>query len=98
MASFTVSLKDCPNSTEEMRAVAELKFIKALEGSFPDPVTMLAAYKIWQDASEGGSGLTLTKADVSKAQKFQSAYEKACAAGLMNMRPSEDTYFDLRLA
>lgn len=98
MAALTVTLQDCPKATEFTKERAEQRFMKTLEASFPDSVAMLAAYKIWQDASEGGSGLTLSKADADKAKKFQAAFVKACQAGLQGLSPNEETLFNLRLA
>lgn len=98
MLGLTVTLQDCPNSTEQIREQAEIKFMKVLEASFHDSVAMLDAFRIYQDASEGGAGLTLSKADENKAKQFQAAFAKACQAGFQNLKPSEETFFDLRLA
>lgn len=98
MSAFVVTLQDCPGSTEFTRERAEQRFMKTLEASFPDSAALLAAYKIWQDASEGGSGLTLSKADADKAKKFQASFAKACQAGFQGLSPNEETVFSLRLA
>lgn len=97
MSQLTVTLKDFPDIDDRNKEQAERKFMQSLEKSFPDPAALLSAFKIFQDASEGGSA-TLSGPEMQQAQQFHKAFDKARQAGFQHLGGSEEAYFDLRFA
>lgn len=96
MSQLTVTLKDFPDIDDRNKELAERKFMQSLEKSFPDADALLAAFKIFQDASEGGDA-ALSGPEMQQAQQFHKAFDKARQAGFQHLGGSEEAYFDLRL-
>ena len=59
-SSFRVTLQDCDGIEHNIKSKAEARFAKVLERSFPDQEAMTRAYKLFNDAAEGG---VISKAD-----------------------------------
>jgi hypothetical protein len=91
--SFRVTLQDCIGIEHDMKAKAEARFAKVIERSFPNQEAMTRAYKLFNDAAEGG---VIGKANEPVALSWQKAYEAAQQAGLQGIAV-EEAYFEVRL-
>lgn len=90
-----VRLEDCPTDLEpSLKQKAEDRFGKELRKCFPSDDALRRAYKLFTDASEGG---TITKAEEKIATAWKNAYDKARQAGFRDIAV-EEAYFDVRLA
>ena len=78
-SSFRVTLQDCDGIEHNIKSKAEARFAKVLERSFPDQEAMTRAYKLFNDAAEGG---VISKADEKTAISWLKAAEAAHQAGL----------------
>lgn len=94
IATFSVTLQDCSGIKEDAKIKAEARFTKVLERSFPNPEAMTRAFKLFNDAAEGG---IISKSNESLARSWQQAYESALQAGLQGIA-AEEAYFEVRLA
>lgn len=92
-SSFRVTLQDCSSMKADAKTKAEARFVKVLERSFTSPDAMARAFKLFNDAAEGG---IIGKANESIAISWQKAYEAARQAGLQGVT-TEEAYFDVRL-
>lgn len=89
-----VQLEDCPSDIElTLKQKAEERFIKELRKCFPNDEALKRAYKLFTDASEGG---TITKAEEKIATTWRNAYDKARQAGFRDIAV-EEAYFDVRV-
>lgn len=91
--SFRVTLQDCSGVKPDVRAQAEARFSKVLERSFPSAEAMARAYKLYNDAAEGG---VIGKTNEPIARSWQKAYELARQAGFQGISV-EEAYFEVRL-
>ncbi|MBL8355671.1 MAG: hypothetical protein JNM01_12650 [Delftia acidovorans] len=94
LTSFRVTLQDCEGIKPDIKAKAEARFAKVLERSFPDQEAMTRAYKLFNDAAEGG---VISKADEKTAISWLKAAEAAHQAGLQGIAV-EEAFFEVRLA
>ena len=94
LSTFRVTLQDCDGIEHDIKAKAEARFAKVLERSFPDQETMTRAYKLFNDAAEGG---VISKADEKTAISWLKAAEAAHQAGLQGIAV-EEAFFEVRLA
>ena len=89
-----VKLQDCPaDMTADIRAKAEQRFAKELARSFRGDDDMRKAFKLFTDASEGG---TISKAEEKIATTWNKAYDKARQAGMRDIAVDE-AYFEVRI-
>lgn len=93
-SSFRVTLQDCDGIEHNIKSKAEARFAKVLERSFPDQEAMTRAYKLFNDAAEGG---VISKADEKTAISWLKAAESAHQAGLQGIAV-EEAFFEVRLA
>ena len=93
LTSFRVTLQDCDGIKPDIKAKAEARFAKVIERSFPNQEAMTRAYKLFNDAAEGG---LISKADEKQARTWQQAYEAARQSGLQDISV-EEAFFDVRL-
>ena len=54
LTSLRVTLQDCIGIEHDIKAKAEARFAKVIERSFPNQEAMTRAYKLFNDAAEGG--------------------------------------------
>ncbi len=93
LTSFRVTLQDCDGIKPDIKAKAEARFAKVIGRSFPNQEAMTRAYKLFNDAAEGG---LISKADEKQARTWQQAYEAARQSGLQDISV-EEAFFDVRL-
>lgn len=91
--SFRVTLQDCDGIKPDIKSKAEARFAKVLERSFANQEDMACAFKLFNDAAEGG---LISKADEKHARSWQQAYEAARQSGLQDISV-EEAFFDVRL-
>ena len=94
LTSFRVTLQDCIGIEHDIKAKAEARFAKVLERSFPDHDAMTRAYKLFNDAAEGG---VISKADEKTAISWLKAAEAAHQAGLEGIAV-EEAFFEVHFA
>ncbi|AOV05790.1 hypothetical protein [Delftia tsuruhatensis] len=94
LTSFSVTLQDCEGIKPDLKRKAEARFAKVIERSFPNPEAMTRAYKLFNDAAEGG---VISKADEKTALSWLKAAEAAHQAGLQDIAV-EEAFFQVRLA
>lgn len=92
LTSFRVTLQDCDGIKPDIKAKAEARFAKVIERSFPNQEAMTRAYKLFNDAAEGG---LISKADEKQARTWQQAYEAARQSGLQDISV-EEAFFHVR--
>lgn len=92
-SSFSVTLHDCNGMKADAKTKAEARFSKVLERSFPSAEAMARAYKLYNDAAEGG---VIGKTNEPIARSWQKAYELARQAGFQGISV-EEAYFEVRL-
>lgn len=89
-----VRLQDCPaDMRPEIREKAEQRFAKELARSFRGEGELRKAFKLFTDASEGG---TISKAEEKIATTWTNAYDKARQAGMREIAV-EEAYFEVRV-
>lgn len=93
LSTFRVTLQDCDGIKPDLKKKAEARFVKTLERGFPSQDAMSHAFKLFNDASEGG---VISKADERTALSWQKAYEAARQAGLQDIG-MEEAFFEVRL-
>lgn len=94
-ALIEVRLEDCPDDIDQpLKQKAEERFTKELRKCFPTDDALKRAYKLFTDASEGG---TITKAEEKIATTWRNAYDKARQAGFRDIAV-EEAYFDVRVS
>lgn len=90
-----VRLLEIPSDLrQELRRKAEERFEKELRRSFPDESALFSAFKLFNDASEGG---LLTKAEEKEATAWSKAFDKARQAGFRDIAV-EEAYFEVRVS
>lgn len=93
-AIISVQLQDCPSSIEaQHQRQAEARFERELRKSFPNDEALKRAFKLFSDASEGG---TISKAEEKVAATWKTAYDKARQAGFRDIAV-EEAYFEVKV-
>ena len=89
-----VQLQDCPaDMSPQIKVKVEQRFAKELARSFSTDDDLHKAFKLFTDASEGG---TITKAEEKIATIWTKAYDKARQAGMRDIAVDE-AYFEVRI-
>ena len=89
-----VQLQDCPaDMSPQIKEKAEQRFAKELARSFRSEDDLRKAFKLFTDASEGG---TISKAEEKIATTWSKAYDKARQAGMHDIAV-EEAFFAVRL-
>ncbi len=92
--TIDVRLQDCPaDLSPDLKSKAEQRFLRELLKSFSDVKALQQAYKLFNDASEGG---VLTKTEEKVATTWTKAFDKARQAGFRDIAVDE-AYFDVRV-
>ncbi|EPD34536.1 hypothetical protein [Delftia acidovorans] len=92
LTSFRVTLQDCDGIEHNIKTKAEARFAKVIERSFPNHEAMTRAYKLFNDAAEGG---LISKADEKVATSWLKAAEAAHQAGIQGIA-AEAAFFEIR--
>jgi hypothetical protein len=90
-----VRLQEIPSDLkEDLQRKAEERFERELRKSFPDDKALFQAYKLFNDAAEGG---LLTKSEEKVATTWTKAFDKARQAGFRDIAV-EEAYFEVRVS
>lgn len=89
-----VQLQDCPaDMNPQVKEKAEQRFAKELARSFSTDDDLRKAFKLFTDASEGG---TISKSEEKIAITWTTAFDKARQAGMRDI-VIEEAFFEVRL-
>ena len=90
-----VQLQDCPaDMSPQIKEKAEQRFAKELARSFRSDDDLRRAFKLFTDASEGG---TISKSEEKIATTWTTAFDTARQAGMRDIAV-EEAFFEVRLS